>query len=268
MSERTEYAPGTPSWTDNASADPAAAATFYSGLFGWQTEDRMPAGSDGEYHMATLRGKDVAALGSNPMPGAPASWNSYITVASADDAAGAVKDAGGQVVMEPFDVMDAGRMAVCADPAGAAFMVWEPRGSIGAELVNEPGTLSWNELATRDVEGSKRFYGAVFGWQTSSMEFGEGEYTIWHPEGAEPATGPQEEGGNGIGGMLSNQAWPEGTPSFWLTYFNVEDTDAAVAKAKELGATVAAPAFDAEGVGRIAVLTDPQGATFALIQMS
>jgi predicted enzyme related to lactoylglutathione lyase len=268
MSERTEYAPGTPSWVDHASPDPAGAAQFYSAVFGWETENRMPPDQDGEYHMASLRGKDVAALGSQPMEGAPAVWNTYITVASADDGADQVKAAGGTVVMDPFDVFDAGRMAVCSDPAGAFFSVWEPKESIGAELVNETGTLSWNELVTNDVDGSKRFYGDALGWQTSAFEAGgDAEYTIWHPPGAEPKQGP-DEGGNGMGGMIGSRAWPEGTPNFWLAYFAVDDTDATVARAEELGGAVAAPAFDVPGVGRMAVLADPQGAVFAVIQPS
>ncbi len=163
MSERTEYEPGTPSWADHSSPDPGAAAEFYGALFEWQTADGMPEGSEAQYFMATVRGRNVAALGSNPVDGAPPAWNTYITVASAEDAAAAVTAAGGTVAMEPFDVMEAGRMAACADPAGAFFMVWEPRENIGAELVNEPGTLTWNELTTADVEGSKRFYSDVFG---------------------------------------------------------------------------------------------------------
>lgn len=268
MSERTEHAPGTPSWTDNASPDPGAAAEFYSGLFGWETADQMPSDQDGEYHMATLRGKRVAALASQPIDGVPPVWNTYITVTSADDAAAAVAEAGGTVVIDAFDVFEAGRMAVCSDPAGAFFTVWEPKDSIGAELVNEPGAMTWNELITGDVEGSKRFYAAALGWQTSSMQGGPGEYTIWHPAGAEPKQGPQEDGGNGIGGLMSNEQLPPGTPPFWMVYFAVADTDETVARAEQLGGSVMAPAFDAPGVGRIAVLADPQGAAFSVIAMS
>jgi uncharacterized protein len=267
MSERIEYAPGTPSWTDHASPDPGAAAEFYTALFAWETENRMPPDADGEYHMATLRGKEVAALGSQPMEGVPPTWNTYVTVASADDAAAAVKDGGGTVVMDPFDVFESGRMAVCSDPAGAFFMVWEPMESIGAELVNEPGTMSWNELITNDVEGAKRFYGEALGWQTTSMEGGPGPYTIWHPPGVEPKQGPQEEGGNGVGGLMSSEQLPPGTPPFWMVYFAVDDADATVAKAEELGGSVMAPAFDTP-VGRIAVLNDAQGAVFSVIAMS
>ncbi len=258
MSERTEYAPGTPSWIDHASADPSAAAEFYGVLFGWQTEDRMPDESDGEYHMATIGGKEVAALGSNPVPGAPAGWNTYFTVASADEAVAKVGAAGGAVMMEPFDIFDAGRMAALADPAGAAFMVWEPNRSIGAERVNEPGALVWNELTTRDVEGSKGFYGEVFGWTTTSMPMADGEYVIWHLDGEEA----------GIGGMMPmvGDSWPEDMPPHWMVYLSVEDTDAAAALCEERGGTVSVAPFDAEGVGRIAVLSDPQGAVFSVIR--
>lgn len=265
MSERTEYEPGTPSWTDNASPDPAGAAKFYTGLFGWETEDRMPEDADGEYHMASLRGKDVAAFGPQPMEGVPAAWNTYVTVADADASAKAAADAGGAVLAEPFDIFDAGRMAVLTDPAGAAFMVWQPKEMIGAQLVNEDGALSWNELITPDVEGAKAFYAAVFGWQTSAMEFAEGEYAIWHLGGVEPKQGGPDEGANGIGGMISSESMPEGTPPFWMVYFAVADTDATVAKAEQLGGSVIAPAFDAPGVGRIAVLSDPNGAAFSVI---
>lgn len=262
MSERTEYAPGTPSWVDHTSAEPAKAAEFYAGLFGWETENRMPAESGGEYHIATLRGKEVAALGSQPMEGVPTTWNTYVTVASADETVGRVAEAGGTTMVEPFDVFEAGRMAVCADPAGAAFTVWEPRESIGAELVNEPGTLSWNELTTRDAEGSKAFYGAVFGWKTREMEFAGGEYTIW-----QLAEQPDE---GGIGGMMPmvGDAWPADMPPRWMVYFAVADTDASAARCEELGGTVNVPAFDAPGVGRVAVLSDRQGAVFSIITLS
>jgi predicted enzyme related to lactoylglutathione lyase len=257
MSERTEYKAGTPSWVDHSSPDPAAAAEFYGALFGWDTADQMPEDSDGQYFMATLRGKNVAAIGSNPVEGVPPHWNTYITVESADDAAAAVKEAGGMVAMEPFDVFDAGRMAACADPAGAFFMAWEPKDNIGAELVNEPNTFSWSELTTNDVEG--------FGWNPMPMDFAGGQYTIWNHGGVEPKQAPPEEGGTGLGGMMSTDALPAGTPNFWQVYFNVEDADATVAKAEELGGSVMNPAFDAGDVGRIAVLADPQGAVFAVI---
>jgi predicted enzyme related to lactoylglutathione lyase len=261
MSERTAYDPGTPSWVDNASPDPAAAAQFYSGLFGWETEQVMPEGSPGEYHMARLRGKDVAALGSQPMEGVPPVWNTYVTVEDVDATAGKVAEAGGQVMMSPFDVMEAGRMAVLADPSGAVFMAWQPKESIGAYIVSEPGALSWNELQTRDPAGAKDFYGTVFGWQSSDMEFGGGTYAVWYLPGVEP------EQGNGIGGMVetTGDQWPDDVPPNWLVYFAVDGTDATVERAKELGGSAVAEPFDIEGVGRMAVLSDPNGAVFAVI---
>ena len=169
------------------------------------------------------------------------------------------------IAMEPFDVFDAGRMAACADPAGAFFMVWEPKENIGAQLVNEPGTLAWNELTTSDVEGSKEFYASVFGWQPASIDMAGSEYTVWNHGGMEMKQAPPEEGGTGLGGMTSNAQLPEGTPSFWLAYFEVADVDATAAKVTKLGGSTTAPAFDVEGVGRIAVFADPQGAAFAAI---
>src|SRR5262249_23588394 len=167
MSERDGYIPGVPCWVDTSQPDPDAAVAFYGGLFGWDFEDVMPPGSPGRYFVARLRGGDVAAVTSVP-EGAPpmAIWNTYIWVESADDAASKVRDAGGSELMAPFDVMDAGRMAVFADPEGAAFCVWQANQHRGARIVNEHGSLNFNDLATRDVEAAKRFYGAVFGWKT------------------------------------------------------------------------------------------------------
>lgn len=257
MSERTGYKHGDPSWVDHASDDPGGAAAFYSQLFGWETEDRMPAEQQGEYHMALLGGKAVAACGSQPQPGAPATWNTYITVDSADQTAEAVTAAGGSVLMGPFDVMSAGRMAVHADPAGAVFMSWEPNDMIGAERVNETGAMGWNELATRDIAGSTEFYGSIFGWTTSTMSFDGREYTMWHH--------PEDES-QGIGGMIemTGDQWPEDLPPHWMPYFNVDDPDATAAQCEQLGGKVLVAPFDTPA-GRITVLTDPQGAAFSVI---
>ena len=156
-------------------AGPDAAAAFYGGLFGWEFEDAMPAGSEGRYLIARLRGGDVAAVSSQP-EGAPAqaAWNTYIWVEDADEAAAKAREAGGSVLSEPFEVMDAGRMAVLADPEGAVFCVWQAREHRGARIVNEPGSLNFNVLNTRDPEAAKRFYGDVFGWTT--LDLGSGEF--------------------------------------------------------------------------------------------
>ncbi len=160
MPERDGYIPGVPCWIDTSQPDPEAAAGFYSGLFGWEFEDVMPPESAGRYFIGRVRGGDVAAVGSIP-EGAPpmATWNTYVWVDSADEATSKVRDAGGAVMMEPFDVMDAGRMAVLTDPEGAAFCVWQANRHKGAQVVNEHGTLNFNGLNTRDVEGAKAFYG-------------------------------------------------------------------------------------------------------------
>ncbi len=258
MSEHTSWPHGTPSWTDNASPDPGAAAEFYKGLFGWEAADVMPPDSPGRYLMCTLRGKSVAACGPQPAEGVPPVWNTYITVDDVDQITGKVTGAGGAVLMEAFDAMDAGRMAMFTDPSGAAFMCWQPKNHIGAEIVNEPGAMTWNELLTRDVDGAKAFYGAVFGWTTTAMEIPGGEYTIWHR--------PDQAAEQGVGGMLAiSEGMPAGMPPNWMVYFAVEDADATAAKAQDLGGGVMAAPFDIS-VGRIAVLTDPQGAAFSVIK--
>ena len=179
MPERDGYIPGVPCWVDTSQPDPEAAVEFYRGLFGWEFDDVMPPGSEAKYFMARIRGGDVAAVGSIP-EGAPpmATWNTYVWVEDADETASKVRDAGGTTLMEPFDVMDSGRMAVFADPEGAAFSVWQAKEQKGAQVVNEAGALNFNGLGTRDVEGAKAFYGAVFGWQTMSVGGGAQMWTL------------------------------------------------------------------------------------------
>src|SRR5918994_6635875 len=193
MPERDGYTPGVPCWVDASQPDPEAAVDFYSGLFGWEFEDVMPPGSEGKYFIARCettgwsvfdmsgdsRSGDVAGVGSIPEAAPPtAMWNTYFWVDSADEAASKVRDAGGGVVREPFDFMDACRMAVFTDPEGAAFGVWEAKGHKGARLVNDPGALVFNNLNTRAVDGAKAFYGAVFGWQTGSIGGGAEGWTL------------------------------------------------------------------------------------------
>jgi predicted enzyme related to lactoylglutathione lyase len=272
MPERDGYIPGVPCWVDTSQPDPTASLDFYRGLFGWEFENVMPEGSEGDYFMGRIRGGDVAAVGSNP-EGAPpmAMWNTYIWVDSADETAAKVRDAGGRVVMEPFDVMDAGRMAVLADPEGAVFNVWEAKESKGAQIVNEHGSLNFNGLATRDPEAAKVFYGTVFGWKTLDLGFG----SMW----TLPGYGDHlEEGTPGLREQMAQMDAPEGfidvvaainpiadedsdTPPHWNVTFAVDDAEATAAKAKELGGEVIAGPFDAPWT-RLAVIKDPQGATF------
>src|SRR5438067_7864986 len=170
MPERDGYLPGVPCWVDTSQPDPERAVDFYGGLFGWEFEDVMPPGSAGRYFIARLRGGDVAAVGSAPEGGpSTAAWKTYVWVESADETASKVVDAGGRVLTAPFDVMDAGRMAVFTDPEGAAFCVWQAKQHKGAQVVNEHGALNFNGLGTRDPEAAKSFYGSVFGGETLDL---------------------------------------------------------------------------------------------------
>jgi uncharacterized protein len=273
MPERDRYIPGVPCWVDTSQPDPEAAVAFYGGVFGWEFEDAMPPGSDGKYYIARLRGGDVAAVGSIPA-GAPqmASWNTYVWVDSADETASKVVEAGGKVLMEPFEVMEHGRMAVVADPEGAAFCVWQARQHRGAQIVNEPGSMNFHGLNTRDAAGAKRFYGSVFGWQTLGAEGGFEMWTL-------PGYGEHlEEGDPEMRKRIADVGAPPGfedvvaslnpipedqadVPAHWGVTFAVDDADAVAAKAQELGGTVIVAPFDAPWV-RMTVIADPQGATF------
>jgi uncharacterized protein len=273
MPERDGYIPGVPCWVDTSQPEPEAAVDFYSGLFGWEFEDVMPPGSEGKYFTARLPGGDVAAVGSIPESAPPtAMWNTYVWVDSADETASKVRDVGGGVVMEPFDVMDAGRMAVLTDPEGAAFCVWQAKEHKGARIVNEPGSLNFNGLNTRDVERAKSFYGSVFGWETLRLEGGAEMWTLPgygdHLERDNPDLRKQVAGAGGPAGFEDVVAsinpiaedQPD-VPAHWSVTFAVDDADATAKKATELGGKVAVPPFDAPWV-RMTVLTDPQGATF------
>jgi uncharacterized protein len=273
MPERDGYIPGVPCWTDTAQPDPEAAVSFYSGLFRWKFEDVMAPQSEGKYFTGRIRGGDVAAVGSIP-EGAPpvAMWNTYVWIDSADETASKVLDAGGKALMEPFDVMDAGRMAVFADPEGAVFSVWQAKQHKGARIVNEAGALNFNGLNTRDVESAKSFYGTVFGWQTLMLDGGPELWTL-------PGYGDHlEERTPGLRKQIAEVGGPPGfedvvasinpigddqpdVAAHWSVTFGVDDADAIAAKATELGGRVIVPPFDAPW-SRLTVIADPQGATF------
>ncbi len=200
--------------------------------------------------------KFVAGLGPKMNEQMPTAWNTYVTVNDADETAAKVQANDGSVVLPTMDVMDAGRMAVFTDPQGAAFSVWQPNLHHGAQLVNEPGTLAWNELDTRDTEGAKAFYGNVFGWGDDTQQTPGGPYTTWMIDGQM------------VGGMMEiGEQFPPDVPNNWLTYFAVDDTDASVTKAGELGGTAIVEPMDTQA-GRFAVLADPQGAVFGVIALS
>ena len=175
MPARTQHAPGTPSWVDLQTSDQSGAKTFYSALLGWEYDDQE-MGDGAVYSMAKKNGKDVAALAPLPMPGVPPHWNTYVTVADVDKTAARVPGAGGSMMGDPFDVMDAGRMAIVTDPTGAMLCIWQPKNHIGAYLVNEPGSLSWNELMTPDVDAAAPFYEKLFGWKRNRLAMDAMEY--------------------------------------------------------------------------------------------
>jgi uncharacterized protein len=247
MGERTSHAPGTFSWADLATSDPDGAKVFYVGLFGWDTEDNpVPDGS--VYTMLSKGGKNVAAL-YGAREGQPPAWGSFVTVESADAAAAAVKQHGGTVEMEAFDVMDVGRMAVVQDPTGAYFSVWEPRESIGAERVNETGALTHNQLDTTDPDRAQEFYAGVFSWRFEAVPGDQPYWGIYN--------------GDRVNGGMMPIADEGGVPSHWLVYFGSDSVDDDAGRIGELGGTVMMPPTPIPG-GRILVARDPQGAVFAL----
>jgi predicted enzyme related to lactoylglutathione lyase len=252
MGERTNYTPGTFCWTDLTTTDQNAAKAFYGELFGWEAIDN-PVGDGVVYSMMMVGGKAVAAISPQPQQqrdaGVPPVWNSYISVRSADDALERAKQLGATVHAPAFDVLDVGRMGVAQDPQGAFFLVWQPKANIGASLVNAPGALSWNELASPDLDASAGFYAELFGWTLQSVEGMDMPYmTIkneddWNNGGIRPLMPPE--------------------PPYWLVYFGIEDMDAGIAKVLELGGAKLAGPIEI-GVGELGIVRDPQGAVFAL----
>jgi predicted enzyme related to lactoylglutathione lyase len=248
MGTRTEHAPGMFSWVDLTTSDSGGAKAFYGGLLGWEFEDNEVPDGGGVYTMCRVDGSAAAAIAPTTEE-IPPHWNSYVTVASADDAAAKAKDLGANAIKEPFDVLEAGRMAVLADPTGATVSVWEARDAIGATRVNDPGCLTWNELHTPDPSRALEFYTGMFGWSTEEMET---------PEDA-PSYTIVRVGERSNGGVMDAQ---EGEPPNWLPYFVVEERDGASENAQALGGS---ELFRMDmPQGRIAVFTDPQGAPFGV----
>jgi uncharacterized protein len=246
MPERTSHPPGAFSWAELTTSDTDAAKAFYTEIFAWGYDD-MPVGDDQVYSMARLEGKHVAALYASDQP---PHWNNYVTVASVDETAARVAGLDGTVLAEPFDVMDAGRSAVVADPAGGALFLWEPRESIGAELVNQPGAMAWNDLVTTDPEGAERFYGELLGWSFQEIPDAGGYRVI-------------RNGERSNGGILPR----EGGPVAWLPYFGHPDVGSLVEQVGGLGGQVMNGPMPVPA-GTFAVFTDPQGAVFAALTSS
>ena len=248
--------PGTPNWVSLSTSDIEGARRFYSDLFGW-TADVQSDPSAGGYTIFRNNGKAAAGGGPIMEDGQPVVWTTFIATEDADGAADRITEAGGSVMTSPMDVFDEGRMGIFTDSTGAVFAVWQPMGMAGGEVFNAPGSLTWNELATRDPDSAKGFYGTVFGWEPEDTTTGPVTYTVWHLEG------------KAIGGMIPmvSDQWPENAPPHWMTYFAVEDADATTARAGELGGGVAVPPTDSPQ-GRFAVLSDPQGAIFSIIKLA
>jgi predicted enzyme related to lactoylglutathione lyase len=260
MPEFTSYDPGTPCWVDLMSPDIDAGKAFYSAVFGWDAVDQFDDEGNRVYVNFELDGKKVAGLGGQPpgMDDMPPVWNTYIATDDCDAVAAKVTEAGGSVLMPPMQVMDAGSMAIFADPTGAAFSVWKAGEHFGAQIANEANTYSWNELQTRDLATAKAFYAKVFGWNFDVQDMGEmGEYNVI-------AGGGNNEG---MGGMMTMPPdVPEMVPNYWGVYFMVSDVVATVDKVKAAGGMVVVEPFPIPGVGMNAVVHDPAGGNFALLQ--
>jgi uncharacterized protein len=248
MPEMSRYKHGVPSWVDIGLPDLQSGVAFYSALFGWETMDMGEEA--GHYTIASKNGKHVAAMSVAQAPGPPY-WSTYINVDNVDEVTQKVQDAGGTVVVAPMDVMSAGRMAIFSDTTGAFVSAWQPGEHLGAELVNESGSITWNELSTSDLAKSKAFYSAVFGWGFGGTdEYEEGQV-----------------GGRTVAGVMPRRPeMPAEVPDNWLVYFGTDDVDADTERAQSLGAQVVVAPMDIPGTGRFSVLMDPQGAAFALFK--
>jgi uncharacterized protein len=257
MAEYTAHPHGTFSWPELSTSDQKAGVAFYRSLFGWDVNE-MPTGPNETYSMFQIRGKSVgAAAGQRPeerQQGVPPHWNAYVTVSNADEAVKRAQSLGGKVLAPAFDVMDVGRMAVLQDPTGAVFQVWEARKHIGAQIMREPGALTWTELATNDTAGAKKFYTSLFGWKEKTSDGAGMTYTEFSV-GDTPQAGMM---------AMTDQMKAMNVPPNWLPYFQVADCDATANKAKELGASLVVPPMDIPNTGRFAVIRDPQGAAFAI----
>lgn len=257
MAKFEKYTQGTPSYVELMAPDPAAAAAFYRDLFGWDIDEQpLPEeAGGGVYRLGKIEGDTVSGI-SGQMPGLeghPAFWGVYLAVDDVDATTAKVEAAGGTVEAPPFDVMDLGRMAAIQDPTGARVNLWQAGSTIGSQRANEPGSVSWNEVVTPDVDRAVSFYADVLGMGSEVVQMEEGSYTSL-----------TDTEGKVIGGATAPQM--EGIPPHWNVYFNVEDADATGAKVGELGGATLAPNFDVPGVGRMGFYSDPQGAMFALFQ--
>jgi predicted enzyme related to lactoylglutathione lyase len=255
MAETMTTTVNAPAWVDLASSDSAAAREFYGALFGWDIE----VNSDpqyGGYALARIGGKDAAGIGGKMDPNSPTAWSVYLGTDDLDALAQRVGEAGGTVVMAPFDVGDQGRMAVFQDPSGAFISSWQGT-RMGGFQTQGAGAFGWAELNARGAERAIPFYTSVFGWDTRITEMGPDQ---------PPYTEFLKDGGSVAGAWEMSPMVPAEVPSYWQVYFNVDDVDASFRKALELGAQEQLAPQDMPG-GRFAIVSDPQGASFGLLRM-
>jgi predicted enzyme related to lactoylglutathione lyase len=260
MAVTTAHAAGTFCWPELSTADVPAAKAFYSALLGWEPNDSpMPEG--GAYTMLKVGGKDVGAMATMQEPqkkaGVPPHWMSYVAVTNADQTVQKAAALDGTILAGPFDVMDAGRMAVIKDPTGAIFSIWQAKSHPGVTRINEVGALCWTELYTNDMSKAVAFYEGLFDWTGKPLD-GPTPYTIFFFKDQEKMAG----------GALQMTKEMQGMPAHWLPYFQVEDTDNVVGSARALGGTVIVPPMDIPNVGRMATIADPQGAAFAVVKLT
>lgn len=259
MSKFESYSQGTPSWVELITPNQQASGAFYAQLFGWEVET-VPVDDQGNvYAVGRIEGDSVAGIaGQMPeLAGPPAFWGVYLAVDDVDATTAKVAPAGGEVEAEPFDVMELGRMSAVRDPSGARVNLWQAQGSIGTERANEPGTPVWNELVTPELDKALPFYSTVLGMTSEPMELDDG------PADAPPYSVLSNADGAQVGGACPPPM--PGLPPHWNVYFQVEDADRTAARVTELGGSVIAPPFDVPGIGRLAVMSDPQGAMFNLM---
>jgi predicted enzyme related to lactoylglutathione lyase len=246
------WPPGTPAWTDVMVPDRLAAHDFYRAVFGWEITDGAP--EMGYYANALLKGETVAGIGQS-MPGQPAAppaWTTYLATADAEATAAAVVAAGGTVLAPPMAVMDFGTMAVFTDPTGAVFGVWQSGTHTGADIVDEPGAVVWNEVMSHDFEAGKAFYAAVFGYTYSDMSSEDFKYATFEVDGVTRG---------GIGALTADMA---NVPPNWLTYFNVADADVSAATITAHGGAILRAPWDTQ-FGKMAIVAGPAGEVFALM---
>jgi predicted enzyme related to lactoylglutathione lyase len=255
MSDVTAHAPGFFCFAELAAGSKASAAEFYGGLFGWEAVG-VPPVPDAGYFLLKLGGRDVAGMyelgPAQREQGLVPSWLAYVGVSNADASAERVRNLGGTLLAEPFDVGGIGRMCLATDPQGARFALWQPTGHIGYSRVGDPGCVCWNELATDDPEGAAAFYAGLFGWVADTKPMSSGTYTEW------------KHGKSVAGGMLEIAPEWGAMPPQWTVYFAVDDCDVSASLASALAGKVQVAPDDVPNVGRLAVLEDPDGATFSI----